>query len=215
MSETHRRGRPPFADVLTPAEWRVVDAVRHGMSNPLIARRQGVSVDAVKFHLSNALSKLGVENRRQLRRWTGVREDSALGATRKANAMDGSTHAGLQLGAIGQISRSVSDIAAAERWYRDALGLKHLYSFGKLVFFDMDGVRLYLEEGAAAPGQSVIYFRVADIHAACAELEARGVEIVSAPHLIHRHADGVEEWMAFFNDNEGRLLALMTQVKPA
>src|SRR5579863_9270290 len=101
MTDSHRRGRPPWPDVLTPAEWRVVDAVRHGMSNPLIARRQGVSVDAVKFHLSNALAKLGVENRRQLRRWTGVRQESALGATRKGNTMDGSTvNSGLQLGEI-------------------------------------------------------------------------------------------------------------------
>ena len=62
------RGRPRWADVLTPAEWRVVDAVRHGMTNPLIAQRQGVSVDAVKFHVSNALAKLGLASRRDLRR---------------------------------------------------------------------------------------------------------------------------------------------------
>ena len=26
-----KRGRPPFDDVLTPAEWKVVEAVRHGI----------------------------------------------------------------------------------------------------------------------------------------------------------------------------------------
>jgi hypothetical protein len=31
--------------------------------------------------------------------------------------------------------------------------------------------------------------------------------------MIHRHDDGVEEWMAFFQDNEGRTLAVMAQVK--
>jgi methylmalonyl-CoA/ethylmalonyl-CoA epimerase len=31
--------------------------------------------------------------------------------------------------------------------------------------------------------------------------------------MIHRHADGTEEWMAFFSDPEGRPLALMSQVK--
>ena len=41
-------GRPPFDDVLTPAEWRVCESVRHGLTNPEIARRLGVSVDAVK-----------------------------------------------------------------------------------------------------------------------------------------------------------------------
>lgn len=212
MTDTHRRGRPPFPDVLTPAEWRVVDAVRHGMSNPLIARRQGVSIDAVKFHLSNAFAKLGIDNRRQLRRWSGVREDSALKRSGKGETMDGSRTVDLQLGEIGQVSRGVADIATAEAWWRDVLGLPHLYTFGKLAFFDLGGVRLFLEEGAKPTTPSVIYFRVADIEAACTELHARGVEIVSAPHLIHRHADGLEEWMAFFNDNEGRPLALMSQV---
>jgi hypothetical protein len=46
-------------------------------------------------------------------------------------------------------------------------------------------------------------------------MEARGVKFTHAPHLIHRHEDGTEEWMAFFEDNEGRPLALMTQVRSA
>ena len=119
----------------------------------------------------------------------------------------------LQLGPIGQIARSVKDIAAAEAWYRDVLGLSHLYTFGKLAFFDCGGVRLFLEEGEGRDA-AVIYFRVPDIRAAHAQLEARGVHFESAPHLIHRHADGMEEWMAFLHDNEGRLLALMSQVRP-
>jgi hypothetical protein len=31
--------------------------------------------------------------------------------------------------------------------------------------------------------------------------------------MIHRHADGPEEWMAFFNDPAGRPLAIMSQVR--
>jgi hypothetical protein len=45
-------------------------------------------------------------------------------------------------------------------------------------------------------------------------LRTRGIEFVDAPHLIHRHADGTEEWMAHFHDPEGRPLAIMSQVKP-
>lgn len=203
------RGRPPHADVLTPAEWRVVEAVRHGMSNPVIARRQGVSVDAVKFHVSNALAKLGLASRRQLRRWTGVRKGSAL----HAKEVDMSVMEDVRLGGVGQIARSVRDIKAAEAWYRDILGLPHLYTFGKLAFFDMGGVRLYLEEGGMAC-ESVLYFRVPDIRSAAEALESRGVTFTNAPHLVHRHDDGMEEWMAFFEDNEGRPLALMSQVRP-
>jgi catechol 2,3-dioxygenase-like lactoylglutathione lyase family enzyme/DNA-binding CsgD family transcriptional regulator len=205
----HRRsvGRPPHPDVLTPGEWRVVDAVRHGMSNAQIARGRGVSLDAVKFHLANAVGKLGLRDRRALRAWDGIRRDSHL------HSREQDMEQPLELGSIGQISRSVSDVGAAERWYRDVLGLKHLYTFGNLAFFDCGGVRLFLEEGAGATQpQSVIYFRVPDIRTAHAQLRQKGVEFESPPHLIHRHADGMEEWMAFFPDNEGRLLSIMSQV---
>jgi predicted enzyme related to lactoylglutathione lyase len=75
-------------------------------------------------------------------------------------------------------------------------------------------VRLLLrEESSGLPGESMLYLRVADIQRAYAELDARGVEFINAPHLVHRHADGTEEWMAFFKDPEGRALALMSQVQ--
>jgi DNA-binding CsgD family transcriptional regulator/catechol 2,3-dioxygenase-like lactoylglutathione lyase family enzyme len=207
MGSKRSVGRPPHPDLLTPGEWRVVDAVRHGMSNALIARRRGVSVDSVKFHIANAVGKLGLEGRRALRGWDGVRRDSHL------HSREQDMQQSLELGPIGQISRSVSNIGEAERWYRDVLGLKHLYTFGKLAFFDCGGVRLFLEEGpGGAQPQSVIYFHVPDIRTAHAKLLEKGVAFESAPHLIHRHADGMEEWMAFFHDNEGRVLSIMSQV---
>jgi hypothetical protein len=36
-----------------------------------------------------------------------------------------------------------------------------------------------------------------------------------APHMVHRHENGTEEWMAFFDDVDGQLLALMAQVVPS
>lgn len=115
------------------------------------------------------------------------------------------------LAALGQVSRQVLDIEASTAWYRDVLGLTHLYQFGALSFFDCGGVRLYLQESAEAGPESVLYFRVADIGSSHEALSARGVEFTQAPHLIHRHEDGMEEWMAFFRDLEGRPLALMAQ----
>ena len=233
------RGRPRHPDVLTPAEWRTVNAVRHGMSTRQIALRRGISPDAVKFHVANALAKLGLATRADLRRWPGVPADSALAAhdPKGSNAMSanpsespaapaaptepGAPDSGLRLGPLGQIARSVSDVPRAEAWYRDVLGLPHLYTFGDLAFFDCGGVRLFLSpedaEGRsvkAAPEPSVLYFRVTDIQAAYAELTARGVVFRGAPHLIHKHASGVEEWMAFFDDPDGHPLALMSQVGP-
>ena len=121
----------------------------------------------------------------------------------------------LQLGPIGQVSREVSDITKAVEWYRDVLGLPHLFTFGTLAFFDCGGVRLFLSEperGGPPGPESVLYFRVDDIGGAHAELAGRGVHFTDAPHLIHRHDNGMEEWMAFFEDPEGRPLALMSQV---
>ncbi|HNN55360.1 MAG TPA: LuxR C-terminal-related transcriptional regulator [Novosphingobium sp.] len=207
------RGRPPHPDVLTPGEWRVVEAVRHGRSNPEIARARGISRDAVKFHIANALLKLGLESRRQLKRWDGVSATSALGQRKKV--MTDSIAQGVSFGAIGQIARSVADIAAATDFFANRLGLPHLYSFGNLAFFDCDGVRLFLSEGDGNVSESLLYFRTTGIHARQAELEAKGVQFTHAPHMIHRHADGTEEWMAFFADNEGRPLALIEQVPVA
>jgi catechol 2,3-dioxygenase-like lactoylglutathione lyase family enzyme len=133
----------------------------------------------------------------------------ALQAARRASA----TRPAPLLRAVGQVARSVSDIAAAEAWYRDVLRLPHLYTFGALAFFDCGGTRLMLSaEGGARP-ESILYLRVDDIAAAHEALGTRGVTFTHAPHLIHRHADGTEEWMAFFDDPDARPLALMSQVR--
>jgi len=122
----------------------------------------------------------------------------------------------VKLGAIGQVARHVRDIAQARHWYGEVLGLTHLYSFGNLAFFDCNGLRLFLSEqkGSAPSTESILYFQVQDIQAARDALAARGVKFSDAPHMIHRHADGTEEWMTFFADNEDRPLALMAQVRP-
>jgi catechol 2,3-dioxygenase-like lactoylglutathione lyase family enzyme len=198
--------------VLTRAEWQIADAVRHGMSNREIARRRGVSLDAVKFHVANAVMKLGLADRAALRAWPGV----PAGSTLRLAAADGRTTTvdKLQLGPIGQISRQVSDIGQAVEWYGGVLGLPHLYTFGDLAFFDCGGTRLFLRaaEGVAHGTASIVYFQVGDIHSAYDELRSRGVEFAGAPHLIHRHESGVEEWMAFFRDPDGQPLAIMAQV---
>jgi DNA-binding CsgD family transcriptional regulator/catechol 2,3-dioxygenase-like lactoylglutathione lyase family enzyme len=210
MKRKRPRGRPPHADLLTPSEWRTVHAVQHGLSNVEIARRRGVSVNAVKYHVANALAKLGLADRKALRAWFRAPRDSAL--VQRRTVMQTTP----TLGPIGQISRSVSDIAISERWYRETLGLTHLYTFGTLAFFDCGGTRLMLsQEKAGAAKESLLYLRVADIAAVHEALKSRGVKFTHAPHMIHRHADRTEEWMAFFEDPDERPLALMSQVKPA
>lgn len=208
MASGKRRGRPPHGDILTPAEWKTTHAVQHGLTSRQIANRKGISRDGVKFHVENVLGKLGLPNRKALRQWFQPPKDSALHRQGRAPMSD------LKLGSIGQISRSVSDIRKAERWYGETLGLEHLYTFGNLAFFDCGGTRLLLTQAdAPLAAESLLYFRVPHIEQAHEELTRRGVEFINAPHMIHRHSDGTEEWMAFFRDPDGRPLGIMSQVK--
>ncbi len=206
MASRLRRGRPPHDDVLTPAEWRTVHAVKHGLTSRQIAQRRGISIDAVKYHIANALAKLGIDNRKELRQWHRAPKDSAL----KDKAMNSQA----ALGGIAQIARSVQDIKQAEAWYRNVLGLRHLYTFGNLAFFDCDGTRLMLSQEPAVAAESILYLRVENIAAAYELLRSRGVEFINAPHMVHRHADGTEEWLSMLKDPEGRPLGIMAQAKP-
>ena len=216
-------GRPRYDDILTPGEWRVVHAIKHGMTNREIAVRQGVTVDAVKYHVTNTMGKLGIKSRRALRNRSRLPKATALGRLQAATAPNekikekakGKTiaMAPITLGPIGQVSRTVQDVARSQEWYAKVLGVPHLYTFGQMTFFACAGTRLILtQHGPASAGESILYFSVPDIVQAHQEVIARGVEFSNAPHMIHRHADGTEEWMAFFKDLEGRPLALMSQV---
>lgn len=220
MSARRGRGRPPHPDVLTPTEWRVLDLLRHGVRRAEIARLRGTSVDAVTYHLANIGGKLGVSTR-QLRHWPGIPATTNL--SRRRTKMSGTTTTaraanGAGIGAIGQVSLSIRDVARAEQFYGEILGLPHVFTFGDLAFFDADGTRLYLhrkDEATWRPG-SILYFLVDDIHAIQESLDARGVKFTGAPHVIYTDdATGTEEWMTFFEDGEGNTLALMARVEPS
>ena len=200
----------------------VLDLLRHGVRRAKIARLRSTSVDAVKYHLADIGGKLGVSTC-QLRHWPGIPATTNL-SRRRTNVSSTITTAstrtasGAGLSAIGQVSLSIRDVARAERFYGDLLGLPHLFTFGDLSFFDADGTRLYLhrkDEADWRPG-SVLYFLVDDIHAMQESLSARGVKFTGAPHVIYTdEATGTEEWMTFFEDGEGNTLALMSRVAPS
>lgn len=204
------RGRPPHDDVLTPAEWRVLHGVQHGFSNPALAQRMGVSVDAIKYHVRNIREKTGLASRKELQLFFQMPRGQLHQAANQETNM--STHPAF--GRIGQIARTVSNVEAARNWYELVLELPHLFTFPKISFFDCNGTRLMLaQEGEMNPKESTLYFKVADIAETHRKLVEKGVEFIAAPHRIHTHADGTEEWMGFFRDPEGRALALMAQMK--
>lgn len=116
------------------------------------------------------------------------------------------------LGPVGQIALGVADADRSEAFYANVLGLKKLFRFGGLVFFDCGALRLLLDQqGPDAPKLgSLVYFRVADIVLARRELEAAGVVFTDQIHMIAPMADH-DLWMTFFNDPDDHILALMME----
>jgi catechol 2,3-dioxygenase-like lactoylglutathione lyase family enzyme len=127
-----------------------------------------------------------------------------------------SATAEVRLRHIGQIAVVVREIDRAVTFYRDVLGMQHLFTAGQLAFFDCDGTRLFLDAlpEAQRNGTSGLYFTVPEIHAAQAALAAKGVAFEGQPHRIYTHPSGIEEWMTFFRDPDANLLALMSLVSP-
>jgi len=117
------------------------------------------------------------------------------------------------LGPVGQIALGVTNADQSETFYGEVLGLRKLFRFGGLVFFDCGGVRLLLEQSseAIAPG-SPIYFRVADIELARRELEGRGLAFVDEVHLTAPMEDH-ELWMTFFRDPDDNVHGLMSEIR--
>ncbi len=115
--------------------------------------------------------------------------------------------------AIGQIAVNVRELERALAFYRDALGLRFLFQVPGLAFLDCGGVRLMLSRPDTPEfdhAASVLYFRVADIEAAHAQMVGRGVAFRDKPHKIADMPDH-ELWMTFFDDTEGNVHALMAE----
>ena len=119
------------------------------------------------------------------------------------------------LSTIEQIAVNVHDLERATGFYRDQLGMKHLFSVPpNLAFFDCDGIRLMLSLPAKPefdhPG-SIIYFNVPDLKLACATLSERDVQIEEQPTFV-ADMGTYDLWLASFRDSESNLLALMCHV---
>ncbi len=114
------------------------------------------------------------------------------------------------------MAQRATNLDRAVHFYRDTLGASFLARFDPpgLAFFQFADVRLLLE--ASAPS-TTLYFAVDDIEASCEELRGRGVVFEQEPQLVHRDDEGTfgtpgeEEWMAFFRDPDGNLLAVTSR----
>ena len=119
-----------------------------------------------------------------------------------------------------QVAQHAGDLQRAAAFYSALLGSepKALFDPPGLLFFDVGGVRLLLEE--AAPS-SLLYLEVGDLHGLVSGLKERGGRVISEPHMIFAHEDDLlgpaesEEWMAFIEDSEGNTVGLVSRVRPA
>jgi catechol 2,3-dioxygenase-like lactoylglutathione lyase family enzyme len=117
------------------------------------------------------------------------------------------------VGSLRQVGQRVHDLDRAVAFYRDTLGLTFVARFGALAFFELGGVRLLLEVGAASE-TSPLYLGVEDVHVARRQLEQRGVSFEADAHVVFTDVDGLfgprgeDEWLTFFRDTEGNVLAL-------
>ena len=123
----------------------------------------------------------------------------------------------IALSQIRQIAVTVRNLDRALVFYRDRLGMKFLFQAGALAFFDCGGVRLMLsvpEKPEFDHPTSILYFDVADIHAATAALGGEGVKFESQPQVIAR-MPAHDVWLAMFRDSENNLLGLMSELPRA
>jgi methylmalonyl-CoA/ethylmalonyl-CoA epimerase len=116
--------------------------------------------------------------------------------------------------AVTQISINAKDLARATAFYRDRLGLRHLFDAPpSMSFFECGSVRLMIgkaEAGEFDHPSSILYYRVEDLEGDCAKLRDEGVRFRAEPHLVAKLPDR-EIWMAFLEDTEGNVLALTSE----
>lgn len=119
-----------------------------------------------------------------------------------------------------QVALTATDLDKTTGFYRDVLGLPLIARFDPpgLAFFRVGDVRLSIQQNAESEAaSSVVYFKVADIEKAVELLSSRGVKLERDPELVFRDESGQfgkageDEWMAFFRDPDGNLLAMVSR----
>jgi methylmalonyl-CoA/ethylmalonyl-CoA epimerase len=131
-----------------------------------------------------------------------------------------STEGRVALSKVRQIALPVRDIGEATRFYRDTLGLRHLFDAPPaLSFFDCGGTQLMLAgpEGQGKDGEkqhAVLFYDVSDIKSAHAKIKSSGAKALEEPRVITR-MNGREIWISSFSDGQGNVVGLMSDIAAA
>lgn len=126
----------------------------------------------------------------------------------------------VSLSRIKQIAIPVNSVDEAKIFYRDTLGLRHLFDAPPaLSFFDCGGVQLMLA-GPAAQGKdgnqqhAVLFYDVSDIKKTHARIKSSGAKSLAEPRVIAR-MNGREIWVCELSDGQGNVVGLMSDVPEA
>ncbi len=130
------------------------------------------------------------------------------------------TEGKVSLSKVRQIALPVRDIGEATRFYRETLGMRHLFDAPPaLSFFDCGGVQLMLA-GPEAQGKdgeeqhAVLFYDVSDIKSTHAKIKSFGAKSLEEPRVITR-MNGREIWISSFSDGQGNVVGLMSDVPEA
>jgi methylmalonyl-CoA/ethylmalonyl-CoA epimerase len=126
----------------------------------------------------------------------------------------------VSLSRIKQIAIPVHSLDNAKAFYRDTLGMRHLFDAPPaLSFFDCGGVQLMLA-GPEAQGKdgdqqhAVLFYDVSDIKKAHARIKSSGAKSLEEPRMITR-MNGREIWISSVSDGQGNVVGLMSDVPEA
>lgn len=114
-----------------------------------------------------------------------------------------------------QVAQRIEDLDRAVAFYNNLLKLEPLAVFNPpgFAFYNLDGVRLFLDVNAAS---TLLYLQVDDVTAAVEDLRDQGIKIIGEPHVIFPDDGGIfdvpgDEWLAFIEDSEGNQVGLMSR----
>jgi predicted enzyme related to lactoylglutathione lyase len=118
---------------------------------------------------------------------------------------------------LAQITVAARDLDASKAFYKEVLGLTHLFDAPNVSALDIDGVRLLLtmRPDYAAPENPAVLFYLSthSIEARQADWIGRGAEEAGAPHCV-ANLSGLEIWIAFVKDPAGNLIGLIEERAP-
>ena len=114
-----------------------------------------------------------------------------------------------------QIGLHVTNLKRAVDFYSRILQLEPIAVFESpgFAFFDLDGVRLFLDVNAP---KSAVYLEVVDVREEIERLRKLSIKIVNEPHVVFPDPEGIfdragNEWLAFIEDSEGNLVGFMSR----